>query len=310
MKNLHVLTAKVEATYGVDATPTHTSNFIVAQNLEFNPVEMDTDDYAPVMPNFGQGEKIVGAVWGSMSFDVLLCGGGAPAGTVPNVGPLLRACAMAETISAGVSVTYSLVSTGEESCTIYAFNDGILQKYIGVRGSVSFGFNARKAPVASFKFLGLRVPMTDAPMPVPTIPTIPRPVAVNKANTAVTIGGYAIRLESFSIDLGNDVQYRNRTNREDVVIGDRNISGKAQFELPTVAEKDFLGATGYCTLGTTAAMSIVHGTAAGNILTIAPPKAQLLKPKPKFEKGTLMLECDLHLARNAAGNDELSLVFT
>ena len=310
MKNLHVLLAKVETTYGTDPTPTHTTNVIVAQNLDFNPVEMDTDDYAPVMPNFGQGEKIVGAIWGSLSFDVLLCGGGAPAGTVPNIGTLLRACGMAQTVSAGVSVTYSLVSTGEESCTIYAYNDGILQKYIGVRGSVSFGFNARKAPVASFKFIGLNVPMTDVAMPVPTIPAMPRPVAVNKANTAVTIGGYAIRLESFSIDLGNDVQYRNRTNREDVVIADRQISGKAQFEMPLVAEKDFLGAAGFCTLGTAAAMSIVHGTVSGNILTRSIASAQLLKPKFSDEQGVLMLDCELHIARPSIGGSQFTDVWT
>jgi hypothetical protein len=286
------------------------ANVIVCQNLDFNPLEMDTDDYDPVMPNFGMGEKIVGATWCSMNFDVLLGGGGAPLGTVPNWGPLLRACAMAQTVNASTNVTYSLVSTGEESVTIYAYNDGILQKMVGVRGSASFGFDARKAPVLSFKFIGLNVPMTDVAMPVPTIPTIPRPAAVNQSNTVVSIGGYAVRLQSFSIDLGNSVEYRNRTNRQDVVIADRVITGKALFEMPLVAEKDFLGAAGYCTLGTTAALSIAHGGTAGNILTLAAPKAQLLKPKPKFEGGTLMLECDLHLARNAAGNDELSLVCT
>lgn len=310
MKNLNVLLAKMEVTYGTDPVPTNVANVIVVQNLQFNPLEMDTDDYNPVMPNFSKGEKIVGATWCSMSCDVLLCGGGAPAGTVPNWGVLARACGMAQTINAGSNVTYSLVSTGEESITIYAYNDGILQKFTGVRGNVNLGFTARKAPVASFSFIGLNVPMTDVAMPVPTMPTIPRPLAVNQANTVVSLGGYSARLESFNIDLGNDVQYRNRTNRQDVVIADRNASGKVNVEMPLVAEKDFLGASGLCTLATASALSIVQGAAAGNILTLSVPKAQLLKPKPKFDRGTLMLECDLHLARNTAGNDELSLVVT
>jgi hypothetical protein len=245
-----------------------------------------------------------------MSFDVLLCGGGAPAGTAPNWGVLLRACGMAQTINAGSNVTYSLVSTGEEAVAIYAYNDGILQKMIGMRGSVNFSFTARKAPVASFKFIGLNVPMTDVVMPVPTMPTIPRPLAVNQSNTTVSFGAYSIRLESFNIDLGNDVQYRNRTNRQDVIIADRNVAGKAMFELPLIAEANFLGAAGICTNATASALSIVHGAAAGNILTLSAPKAQLFKPSPKYDKGTLMLECDLHLARNTAGNDEMSLVVT
>jgi len=310
MKNLSVVLAKVESVYGTDPVPTNTANVILMQNVDLQPLEMETDDYVPLMPNFGQGEKIVGATWCSASFDVLLGGGGTPLGTPPNHGALLRACAFAEVIVAATSVAYTPVSTGEESATLYFYWDGVLQKMVGARGSVTFGFNAKKAPVASFKFLGLNKPMTDVAMPVPTLPAVPRPAAVNKANTVVLVGGYAARMSMFSIDYANDVQYRNRTGREDVVVGDRSMGGKSTIELPLVAEKDFLGASGLCTLGTASAMSVVHGTAAGNIITLAIPKAQLLKPKFQKEQGTIMLSCDLHLARNAAGNDEISLTYT
>jgi hypothetical protein len=310
MKNLHVVTAKTETTYGVNASPTAGANVIVCQDVEMNPLEMETDDYAPVMPNFGQGEKIVGATWCTISGKVLLCGGGSPAGTLPNCAPLLRAFAMAQTVSVGVSVTYNLVSTGEESATVIAWNDGIKQPMVGLRGTGRLNFTAKKAPMLEWNAIGLNVPMVDEAMPAPTIPSIPRPVAVNKANTVVTIGGYQVRLSQLIVDLGAKPEYRNRTNREDVVISDRVVGGKAIFEMPLVAEKDFLGASGYCTLGTAAALSIVHGTAVGNIMTLSLPKVQLLKPKPKFEGGTLMLECDLHAARNGAGNDELVITFT
>jgi hypothetical protein len=310
MKNLAVITLKPETTYGVDSGPTHSANVIVCQNFEMNPLEMETDDYNPIMPNFGQGEKIVGATWCSVSFDVLLCGGGAPLGTVPNWGPIARSCAVAQTVSAGVNVAYSLISTGEESSTMWAYHDGILQKIRGMRGNLSFNWTAMKAPVASFRGMGLNVPMTDASMPVPTLPSIPRPLAVNKANTVLTIDGYAARLSQFTIDLGRDVQYRNRTGREDVVVAGGQLSGKVTIEMPLVAEKDFLGATGFCTLGTAAPMSIVHGSTLGNVLTQSLGKVQLLKPKPKYEKGTLMLDCDLHIARVSGGNDEWTMVCT
>ena len=65
---------------------------------------METDDYTPVSNSFGSNEMIVGAVWSTISFDVLLCGGGA-AGTAPNHGPILRAAGWAQTIAAGASVT-------------------------------------------------------------------------------------------------------------------------------------------------------------------------------------------------------------
>jgi len=306
---LKVLLWKPEATYNVDPVPTNLANVIVAQNIEINPLEMDTDDYTPVSNTFGSNEKIVGAVWCSIKFDVLLCGGGTPQGTAPNHGPLLRAAGWAQTISAGNSVTYNPISTGEESGAMYYYMDGVLQKMLGIRGSVSETWEARKAPRLTFSGLGLNVPMVDAAMPVPTLPSIPRPLAVNKANTALTIGGYAVRLSSLSLNQNNDVQYRNLTGVEDVQIVGRQMAGKAVIELPKVSEKDFLGAAGLCTLATPVAISLVHGAAAGNVLTRSLPRVQLMKPRPRVERGIVMLECDLHIARNT-GNDEMSLVYT
>jgi hypothetical protein len=123
--------------------------------------------------------------------------------------------------------------------------------------------------------------MADAPMPTPTIPNIPRPVATNKANTVLNIGGYAARMSSFSITQGNDVKYRNLTNREDVTIVDRTMAGNASVELPLIAEKDFLGAAGIITLGTPGALTVTHGTAAGNIVTC--PACSCSSPSPRWK---------------------------
>lgn len=298
---LQVLLWKIESAYDTDPVPTNTANFINAQNVDINPLEMDTDDATPVRNTFGQDEKIVGATWCSVSFDFLLNGGGTPAGDVtklPNWDPIVRAAGMARTVTAGTSITYSPIDTGEESAAMYYYLDGVLQKMGGIRGSLSFDWTARKAPRVTFKGIGLNKPMVDAALPVPTLPNVPRPMAVNKANTVLSIGVYSARLSQFTIDQGNDVQYRNLTNREDVVLVDRNTSGKVTVELPLLAEKDFLGASGIVTLGTAGAMNVVHGTAAGNIVTVALPSVQLLKPKPKTEAGIMMLECDLHVVRN------------
>lgn len=310
MKKLSVLLAKVHSNYDADPIPTNTQNVIVAQNIDLQPLEMDTDDYAPVMHTFGEGEKIVGATWSTLSFDVLLNGGGTPLGTAPNWGVLLRGCANAQVVNASTSVVYSPVSTGDEALAFYYFQDGVRQRMLGARGTAEFKWDARKAPMISFKFTGLNQPMTDASMPVPTLPAVPRPLAVNKANTVLTLGGYQARMSSLSIALNNDVQYLNRTNRENVEIVDRVPGGKCVVELPLVAERDFLGASGICTLGTAAALNIVHGATSGNIVTMALPKVQLLKPKTKLEQGILMLECDLHVARNSLGNDEYTITCT
>ena len=306
---LQVLLFKVNSgAYGADPVPTSSANVLLVQNPDINPLEMETDDYTPVSSHFGSDRKIVGAVWSSLSFEALLGGGGTPLGDstkVPNHDAVLRACGWARTLSSGVSTVYNQIDTGEEDAGCYLFMDGVLQKMTGIRGSMSLEFTARKAPRLKFRGMGLNVPMIDTALPSETLPTVPRPAAVNKANTTLSIGGYSARVSSFTIDQNNDVQYRNLTNREDVVIVGRQMSGKMTIELPLVAEKDFLGASGLCTQATPSAMTVVHGTDAGNIVTLGLSSVQLFNPKPKGERGIMMLECDLHVVRNG-----LTLTYT
>jgi len=59
-----------------------------------------------------------------------------------------------------------------------------------------------------------------------------------------------------------------------------------------------LGAAGVCTLATPGALTLTHGTAPGNRVVVAMASVQLFKPKPKVDKGILMLDCEMHLVRN------------
>ncbi len=63
--------------------------------------------------------------------------GSAAAGSAPEIGDLLEACGMAETVTAGSSVVYSPVSVNDKSVTIYHYamdNSGsaVLKKLTGV----------------------------------------------------------------------------------------------------------------------------------------------------------------------------------
>ncbi|MCV2349340.1 hypothetical protein [Paucibacter sp. Y2R2-4] len=305
---LQMLLAKNEATYNVDPVPTAAANWLAVQNIDVNPVEMETDDQATASNTFGQDEKIVGAVWSTISFEMPLRGGGMPLGsasTVPNFDPVLRCCGMARVLTNAVSCVYSPIDTLDESATFYYYLDQVMQRMTGVRGSWELKFNAKKQALLAFKGMGLRNPMVDASIPVPTEPTMPRPMACNKANTQVTFGALTALLSSFSINQNNDVQYRNLTGREDVSIIDRNTSGSISIELPTVAQKNFLGTGGVMSEALTDSLTIVHGTTAGNIVTVAVPKAQLFKPKLSNEQGAAMLSGELHVVRN-----KLTLTFT
>lgn len=308
--NLGLVLAKSESTYGTDSSPAASTDVMLAEDIEIQPLEMETDDYAPVEAAYGSRAKIVSGTYSMISFKVKVSGGGTPLGASggePVDDPLLKACGWARTYDAGVSVDYALTNTGEVSCTIYYFVDGIRQLMVGCFGDMSVTYAAGKGPMREYRFWGVNVPMTDTALPTPTLPSVPRPLAVNKNNSVITIGGYTARLESLTLAMGNDVQYRNRTGVELVNIVGRQPSGRIALELPLVAEKDFLGAAGICTLGTASALSIVHGTVAGNIVTESCPALQLLKPRTTKRNGILMLECELHAARSGAANDEWAL---
>lgn len=302
---LQMMLAKIETTYATDPTPTSAANWIAVQGIDCNPVEMDTDSQATVSNKFGMDEEIVAAVWSTISFDMPLRGGGA-AGTAPNFDVILRSAGMAKVTTAGVSVAYSHVDAGDESCTLYWYMGDVLQKMTGVRGSWSLKFNAKKQALLSFKGIGLRSAMTDSGgIPAPTIPTLPRPLAVNKDNTTVLFGAYSALMSSLTVDSGSDVQYRNLTGREDVTIVDRASTLNTNIELPPVATKDLLGANGIISKATTDSLTVTHGATAGNIVTLSVPAAQFFKPKLGNEQGQAMLACEGKVVRN-----NLTLTFT
>jgi hypothetical protein len=307
--NLQVLLWKMSsAGYGTDPVPTASANALSAENVDINPAEMELDDYRPVRTTYGAGPKIINAKWCTMSFGTVLRGGGTPVGNAsaaPNFDPVLRACGMARTVAAGTSITYSPIDSGEEDAAMYYYVDGVRNKMLGIRGNARLTFAAMKAPRLLFTGLGVTSVMVDDPMPTPTLPSTPRPLAVSKANTTLMLDSYALCVSNFELDLGNDVQYRGLVCREDIAIGNRESRGKVTFELPLVAQKNFLGAGGICTDALVVPLTMVHGSTPGNIVTVNLPQVQLLSPKPKSEKGIYMLECDMHVVDN-----QMTVAFT
>jgi hypothetical protein len=301
-----LLLVKNETTYNTDPTPTAALNAILCRNLDVQPLKIAVVDRATVRPYYGNSPQVVAAAWSTIAFEVELAGAGA-AGTAPKWGPILRACGFSETISAGVNVTYAPISVSHESAAIYYYLDGLLHKASGARGNVSFDMSAQGIPVMKFVFTALCGPVTDTPMAAGyAFSGFSQPVAVNKANTTLTLHGYSSKMESFSLDAGNDVKYINRPGNEEVVIGDRNITGSVMMEKDSVAAKDWWSIV---KAGTASTLALVHGTVAGNICTLSGPKVQLLDPTDSEKDGISMVSYPLSIQPNA-GNDELSLVIT
>jgi hypothetical protein len=302
-----VLLAKIETTYGTDPIPTGAANAILLRNLTVTPQESDLADRDLIRPYLGASDQLQTAVRAKVDFEVELASSGV-LGTAPAVGPLLRACGMSETVAASTTVTYKPVSAAFESVTIYLNVDGVLHKLTGARGTFKVELNNKQIPVFMFSMTGIYNAVTDTAAPVPVYTGFMTPMAVNNLNTsAFTILGYAATLASLSIDLGNDTVHRTLVGgTEQVLITNRKTTGSIQIEAVTVAAKDFWTAA---KAGTTGALSILHGTTAGNRVQIDAPNIDINKPNYADLDGIAMLNMDMTLMPSATGNDELSIVF-
>lgn len=308
LQRKRVILAKTESTYGTDPTPTGAANAILVRNLDVTPLDAEIVSRDLVRPYFGNYDQIIAAQKVQVSFEVELQGAGA-AGTAPAYGPLLLACGMSETVTASTKVEYKPVSASFSSVTIYFQpQDNVsasspLHKVTGCRGNVEITLNAKSLPVMKFTFTGIYNAVTDSSNLTATYTAFKTPIAVNKSNTPTfTFFGYSGVMSEFSMNLNNDVVYRNLVNSESVILTDRKAGGTVVFEAPTVTAKDFWSAALGSTLGT---MQIVHGTTAGSIVDItATNTVDLVNPSYTEMDGIVMLSCPYVLTPTTAGNDE------
>lgn len=306
MRNTAVL-AKIETVYGTDPVPTGAANAILVTDVSPRPMEMQTVDRALIRPFLGNSEQLPTQIYNGVEFSVELAGSGT-AGTAPAMGPLLRACGFAETVSAGTSVAYAPVSTGFESLTLHVNIDGVVHKSVGARGTVAFSFKNNERPMARFNFTGLFVPVADEALPTVTLTAWKKPLPCNRTNTPTfTLHSYAALLDDLQIDMANQVVYRGLIGGAEFVrITDRKPAGSVLMEAVKVADKNWWTSIQNATNG---ALELVHGLTAGNIVEVDAPNVQMYSPTYQDQDGILMLSAQMAMTPGATGNDELVLTF-
>ena len=300
------LLAKIETTYGTDATPTGAANAMLVKNVTITPLEGEEIQRDLVMPYFGSLGVILAGTYGKIDFEVELAGSGT-AGTAPFWGVLARACAMSETVVAATSVTYAPVSAGQESATIWWNLDGTRHVLLGARGTFSLSMDAQKIPTLKFTLTGLLGTVTDVALPATTLPTPPQPLPPSKTNTPTfSLHSYSAVVEAFSIDLGNKVEPRLLIGSESIEHGARAFTGSATVQADQVAGVDWMSKA---TARTRAALAVTHGLTAGNIIQIAAPAVEIGKPTHGSSNNILNVTLPLVFCpSSASGNDELSIV--
>jgi len=306
------LLAKIETTYGTDATPVGATDGVLISSLDVSPLELETVENTVIRPYMGGYTQLIAGRTAKLSVEVPLAGFGTagPATPTPGLDALLRCCGLARTITAGTSVAYTPISTGFESATFYAYIDGTLHKILGARGTATFSLATKQRPSYKFEITGLYSPVTDAVLIQPTLTAYQTALPVQFGNTTLAsfLGSAAgVALSSLEIALGNTVTYRNLVgNREEVLITDRQMTGSFEIEALPVSAKDIWSAINSLALS---AISVTHGTVAGNRVTLASAVAQATNPKFGDQDSIVTVSGDLRFVPSAA-NNEFSLTLT
>jgi hypothetical protein len=302
-----LILAKTEAVYGTDSVPTG-AEAILVRNIEITPLQADVVSRDLIRPYLGNYEQLLAQTRVEITFEVELAGSGA-AGTAPAYGSLLKACGLAETVVATTSVTYAPVSSAFSSVSIYFNNDGVRHQITGARGSFSTNCQVGQIPTISFTFMGIYNEPTDVALPTPTYANQATPLIFKEGNTsAFSLLSYSGCLQSFEFDLANQMIYRELVGcTKQVNITDRQPSGTVVIEAPTVTQKNYWAdATGTATGN----LTFLHGTTAGNRVTITSPQTDIGSPTYTDQDGIQMLSLPFVATPTTAGNDELSVAFT
>lgn len=272
MRNMLVL-ALAQASFGTPATPLPGSHAVACRSAAPAQINSETVKRTLLKGYKGNFGSFAVGEYRQLEMEVELGSSGA-AGTAPKFGAMLIGCGAAETISAGVSAAYAPVNSGEPYYTLYCYLDGLRFALEDAKATVVFEMNAKQIPVMKYTWIGKYVAMTDTALPGGAVFTAQAdPFTVGKANTPTfTIGGVALRLQSFSLDWGNQLVWRDMPNFQGVVCNDRMPTARAVFEQDTMAVQNWAEVR---RLGTKLALAIVHGVGAGKIVQIDAPKLQM-----------------------------------
>lgn len=289
---------KRETIYGTDAVPT-VADAIVAKNVTFTPFQAQEQARDLILPYLGSQGMILSGEYGRIEFDVEMAGAGAK-GTVPKYGSLLRVAALSETITGGTKVDYAIVESAVDSGTLYFEHALVRHVFLGAQASVQMDWTPPRLGNYRFSMNGLLGTIADqASLPAVSLTGWTKPVPVSKANTVVTLHGQTVVAESLQLDLGNTLTPRFLIGDERVVISDRKSSGTIVVQAAALADIDWFARSRARTQG---ALSVVHGTADGNIVEVTCPAVEIGTPSVGQTDGIMNYSLPLDLIEGATLN--------
>lgn len=296
----------LEGIYGQDAGPTGAANAILAQDVTYKPMEGQDQERDLEQPGMSANGTIPTELHSTLSFTVDLSASGA-AGTAPAWGPLLRACAVAETINAATSVIYTPVAKGHEAGTFNLNIDGTRYVMRGSRGKAELMLDAQATPKIKFDFTGLFTLPSDVAPPTVDLMSWVEPLVVSHQNTPTfSIDSVDFVMKTAKLNLGNKVENRFLVGAERVLITDKSELFEATVEAKPLGDYNpFQKAMAMAQVP----VEMVHGTEAGKTVTLSLPTAQM--QRPSISQSQNIKEWPLRLVPRAATvNSQWSLTLT
>jgi hypothetical protein len=255
---------------------------------------------------FGRNASVPGAYVGKVSFKTHMGWDGTS--TEPSwADTLLPMCGYVKSSQVFTPRTEypgSNVKTG----TLAVWKDGKYRVLKGCMGTFKIIGPSGKLGVIEWEFSGVWVPETDVSIVTPTYPTAK---ALRHANSTSTWNSIALCYSNITYDAGNVLSPIECPSGEGIamyIVSDRNSKVTADPEAKTVATQDrmdqmlsmFEGALTYDFDGPT-----------NSKITIAAPKAQIIKNTEAERSGVVIDQLEWQLNKNASAVDqESSITFT
>ena len=300
---------ETESSYGTDPTPDG-ADAVLVRDLSITPQSSDVVSRDLIRPYLGASQQLLANTKVECTFSVELAGSGA-AGTAPQYGKAIQACGLSETIAANTSVTYEPESSGFNSVTIHYNIDGVRHKVTGCRGNLTLNATVGEIPSLDFSFTGIYNAPDDTALPTPTYANQDDPLIFKNGNTSsFALLSYAGALQSFSMDLGTSLVYRELVGgSKEVLITDRAVSGSVSIEAVLMATKDFFASAvdDDAALGN---LQFTHGSTAGNIVQFTSSKVDIGDVSYGDQDGIAMLEIPYVCVPDSAANAEFDLIYT
>lgn len=300
-----LLLASVQSAPGEAVVPTAATNAVLVRAFMPEPIVAEQVSRDLIRPYKGNSGKLTVGEHRKFTFEVELAGSGT-AGTAPAWGPILMACGFAETVTTATDVRYQPVSGGEPVMTMYGYVDGTLFKMEDARGTVSFELNAKSIPVMKFEFLGTYSPATEDAMPAGVgYSKFMQPLTVGKKNTpTLEIFGHAACTNAFSINMANQLAWRELINCAGTASPDRQPTGSITMEFPKTTTKDW---GELVRTSTTGALNIVHGLTKGHIVELQLPSIQPGPFSLQDDASNVMMSLPFDI-NPVLGDDELVVI--